>query len=391
MSINELHSSERVHIVFVGKRNSGKSSLINAISGQDISIVSDTPGTTTDPVKKVMEVSGIGPCVIVDTAGFDDVGELGSMRVEKTRLATRSADLVVAVLNGEDNDHTAEIEFVKTLGCKNILYVLNKTDIGNGDFDSVPEPKIKVSAFSGKGIDELIKIIATYAPEKIAEPTVTGNLVKKGDTVLLIMPQDESAPKGRLILPQVQVIRELLDKGAVPVCTTLESLPDAMATLKGAPDLVITDSQVFGKVVEIIPNDWKLTSFSVLFAAYKGDIKLFINGAEAIDTLTTGSKVLIAEACSHTTTDADVARVKIPNLLHKKINPDIEITVVSGSDFPDDVSGYDLVIHCGACMFNKAHVMSRADICAKSGTPMTNYGIAIAHLTGILNRVILPM
>lgn len=390
MNMNELHSSERVHIVFVGKRNSGKSSLINAISGQDISIVSDTPGTTTDPVKKVMEITGIGPCVIVDTAGFDDVGELGGMRVEKTRLAVRVADVVVAVLNAEDDDHTAEIEFVKSLNCKNILYVLNKTDIGKGNFDSVPEPKISVSASTGKDIDQLIKIIATYAPEKIAEPTITGNLVKAGDTVLLIMPQDESAPKGRLILPQVQIIRELLDKGAVPLCATLESLATAMNTLKNAPDLVITDSQVFGKVVEIIPSTWKLTSFSVLLAAYKGDIKLFTEGAKAIDGLKSGSKVLIAEACSHTTTDADVARVKIPNLLHKKINPDIEITVVSGADFPEDVSDYDLVIHCGACMFNKAHVMSRADICKRSGTPMTNYGIAIAHLTGILDKIILP-
>lgn len=389
MSMNELHSSERVHIVVVGKRNSGKSSLINAITGQDISIVSNTPGTTTDPVKKVMEITGIGPCVVVDTAGFDDEGVLGSMRVEKTQTAVRSADVVLAVASAESNDYNDEINFAKSLNCENIIYVINKTDLSKADLDKLPEPKVAVSALTGEGLSELIELIKKHSPEKIAEPTITGNLVKKSDTVLLVMPQDDSAPKGRLILPQVQVIRELLDKGANPVCATLESLPSAMETLKGAPDLVITDSQVFGKVAEIIPDDWRLTSFSVLLAGYKGDIDAFVNAAKTIDKLKAGSRVLIAEACSHTTTDADIARVKIPNLLHKKVNPDIEITVVSGNDFPEDVSDYDLVIHCGACTFNRAHVMARNEICRKSGVPMTNYGVAIAHLTGILDRVVI--
>lgn len=389
MSINELHSSERVHIVFAGKRNSGKSSLINALTGQDISIVSDTPGTTTDPVRKVMEITGLGPCVVIDTAGFDDMGELGEMRVEKTRIAARSADVVVMVVSSIDDDYTAELDFAKTLDCKNIIYVLNKTDLNKGNLNLLPEPRIAVSAVTGDGIGELVKLIKDCAPQKIAEPTITGDLVKEGDAVILVMPQDESAPKGRLIMPQVQVIRELLDKGANPVCATLESLPSAMASLKAAPKLVITDSQVFAKVAEIIPEDWRLTSFSVLLAGYKGDIEMFTRGARAIDSLESGSKVLIAEACSHTTTDADIARIKIPNLLRKKVG-DIDITVVSGADFPDDVSGYDLVIHCGACMFNKAHVMSRAAICERSGVPMTNYGIAIAYLTGILDRVVLP-
>ncbi len=389
MSMNELHSSERVHIVFIGKRNSGKSSLINAITGQDISIVSDTPGTTTDPVKKVMEITGLGPCVVVDTAGFDDEGDLGSMRVEKTQTAVRSADVVLAVASAESSDYNDEINFAKSLNCENIIYVINKTDLAKADLEKLPEPKVAVSALTGEGLSELIELIKKHSPEKIAEPTITGNLVKKSDTVLLVMPQDDSAPKGRLILPQVQVIREILDKGANPVCATLESLPSAMETLKGAPDLVITDSQVFGKVAEIIPADWRLTSFSVLLAGYKGDIEAFVNAAKTIDKLKSGSRVLIAEACSHTTTDADIARVKIPNLLHKKVNPDIEITVVSGNDFPEDVSDYDLVIHCGACMFNRAHVMARNEICRKSGVPMTNYGVAIAHLTGILDRVVI--
>lgn len=390
MAMNELHSSERVHIVFAGKRNSGKSSLINALTGQDISIVSDTPGTTTDPVKKVMEITGLGPCVIVDTAGFDDEGELGALRVEKTRIAARGADVVVMVLSAESEDYTPELEFVKTLDCENIIYVLNKTDISEKNLNALPTPKVAVSAGTGEGIGELVELIRANSPEKISEPTITGDLVDNGDTVLLVMPQDDSAPKGRLILPQVQVIRELLDKGATPVCATLESLPAAMAAIKGTPDLVITDSQVFAKVSEIIPHDWRLTSFSVLLAGYKGDIAAFTAGAKAIDNLKDGSRVLIAEACSHTTTDADIARVKIPALLHSKVNPNIGITVVSGADFPEDVSGYDLVIHCGGCMFNKAHVMSRAAICERSGTPMTNYGIAIAHLTGILDRVVLP-
>lgn len=387
MSLNDLHSSERVNIVFVGKRNSGKSSLINALSGQEVSIVSNVLGTTTDPVRKVMEITGIGPCVVVDTAGFDDVGELGEERVKKTRIAVRSADVVVMVIG--DEDATDEIQFAKTLDCKNIIYVINKSDL-NLPHPDTPQPKILVSAKTGDGIDTLKKLIKKAAPEKLKETTITGNLVKKGDTVLLIMPQDESAPKGRLIMPQVQTIRELLDKGANPICATMESLNSAMNALKNPPQLVITDSQVFLKVSEIIPHNWKLTSFSVLLAGYKGDIKSFTEGARAIEKLRSKSKVLIAEACSHTTTDADIARVKIPKLLHKKINPDIEITVVSGNDFPNDVSDYDLVIHCGACMFNKAHVMARQEICKKSGTPMTNYGIAIAYLTGILDRVVLP-
>lgn len=386
MSLNDLHSSERVNIVFVGKRNSGKSSLINALSGQEVSIVSDVLGTTTDPVRKVMEITGIGPCVVVDTAGFDDVGKLGEERVKKTRIAVRSADVVVMVM-GEDAED--EIQFAKTLDCKNIIYVINKSDL-NLPRPITPEPNILVSAKTGDGIEELKKLIKKVSPEKIKETTITGSLVKKGDTVLLIMPQDESAPKGRLIMPQVQTIRELLDKGANPICATMESLKSAMDTLKNPPQLVITDSQVFLKVSEIIPPDWKLTSFSVLLAGYKGDIKAFTEGARAIENLRDKSKVLIAEACSHTTTDADIARVKIPNLLHKKINPNIDITVVSGNDFPSDTSPYDLVIHCGACMFNKAHVMARQEICKKSGTPMTNYGIAIAYLTGILDRVVLP-
>ena len=386
MGLNELHSSQRVNIVFVGKRNSGKSSLINALAGQAVSIVSDTLGTTTDPVRKVMEIDGLGPCVITDTAGFDDEGELGLQRVSKTRIAMRSADVVVAVFDGRSCDICDEIEFLNTAECKNIVYVLNKSDIANCKV-TLPQPSISVSALTGQGIDDLKELIKKTAPEKIFEDSITGDLVKKGDTVLLVMPQDSSAPKGRLILPQVQVIRELLDKGANPVCATLESLHSAIDTLKGAPSLVITDSQVFKNVAETIPQDWKLTSFSVLMAGYKGDIDAFVKGAKELDNLKAGSRVLIAEACSHTTTDADIARVKIPNLIPKKINPHIEITVVSGDDFPQDTSGYDLVIHCGACMFNKAHVLSRQKICEKSHTPMTNYGIAIAHLTGILDRI----
>ncbi len=390
MSINQLHSSERVHIVFAGKRNSGKSSLINALTGQEVSIVSDTLGTTTDPVKRVMEITGLGPCVVVDTAGFDDAGELGLLRVEKTRLAARSADVVIMVASAEDKDFSSELEFAEALNCKNIIYVLNKTDLKGGNVSLLPQPKIAVSAKTGEGIAELISLIKEKSPEKIREETITGNLVKSGDTVLLVMPQDASAPKGRLIMPQVQVIRELLDKGANPICATVESLQSAMDALRHKPKLVITDSQAFAKVSEIIPKGWALTSFSVLLAGYKGDIEAFTAAARTIDNLTDGSRVLIAEACSHTTTDGDIARVKIPGLLHKKVNPNIEITVVSGSDFPEDVSDYDLVIHCGACMFNKAHVMSRAEICRRSGTPMTNYGIAIAYLTGILDRVVLP-
>lgn len=397
MTQNALHSAERVHIVFAGKRNSGKSSLINAITKQDVSIVSPVAGTTTDAVTKVMEITGIGPCVVIDTAGFDDIGDLGAMRVEKTIAATRKADVVVLVASCQNMDFTEELNFVKKLDCKNVLLVISKADLCSKTGKIVEKvadlsgfPVIDVSSQTGYNIKNLISLIKKLAPEKVAETTITKNLVKEGDAVLLVMPQDESAPKGRLILPQVQVIRELLDKGANPICATDKSLTSAMTALKNPPALVICDSQVFAKVSETIPKDWKLTSFSVLLAGYKGDIDAFTSAARTISNLKAGSKVLIAEACSHTTTDADIARVKIPNLLKKKINPLIETEVVSGNDFPDDVSEYDLVIHCGACMFNKAHVLSRADICKKSNVPMTNYGIAIAYLTGILDRVVLP-
>lgn len=394
--MNALHSSERVHIVFAGKRNSGKSSLINALTGQDVSIVSPVAGTTTDPVSKVMEITGLGPCVVIDTAGFDDVGALGAMRVNKTINAIRRADVTLLVFSAEDEDIEAYIDFVAGTNPPKLICVVNKSDaadcspLADKVSSSFNSPTVCVSALTGGGIKELIALIKANAPEKIAESTITGNLVGKGDAVLLVMPQDESAPKGRLIMPQVQVIRELLDKGANPVCATTDSLQSAIDALKSPPKLVITDSQVFPKVAETIPSDWALTSFSVLLGAYKGDIASFTEGARAIGSLKGGSKVLIAEACSHTTTDADIARVKIPNLLRKKINPDIEVSVVSGNDFPDDVSDYDLVIHCGACMFNKAHVMARAELCSRSGTPITNYGIAIAYLTGILDRVVLP-
>lgn len=394
--MNTLHSSERVHIVFTGKRNSGKSSLINALTGQEVSIVSPVAGTTTDPVSKVMEITGLGPCVVIDTAGFDDVGDLGAMRVDKTVNAVRKADVTLLVFSAEETDIEAYADFVSATNVPKLICVINKSDMADCTVladkvrDRFATSTICVSALTGDGIKDLIALIKANSPEKIAESTITGNLVGRGDTVLLVMPQDESAPKGRLIMPQVQVIRELLDKGANPICATLESLQSAMDTLKAQPKLVITDSQVFPKVAEAIPSHWALTSFSVLLGAYKGDIASFTEGARAIGKLKAGSKVLIAEACSHTTTDADIARVKIPNLLKKKINPDIETTVVSGNDFPEDVSGYDLVIHCGACMFNKAHVMARAEICARSNTPITNYGIAIAYLTGILDRVVLP-
>lgn len=390
MSLNQLHSSERVHIVFVGRTNSGKSSVINALTDQKVSIVSPEAGTTTDAVRKVIEITGVGPCVAIDTAGFDDTTPLGALRVEKTREAAQSADVVVAVISAENSDITPEMEFLSSLPCKNVIYAVNKSDLNKPAPKDIPAPSVRVSAKTGDGIGELVALIKKKSPEKIEESTITGKLVKAGDKVLLVMPQDSSAPKGRLILPQVQVIRELIDKGAVTVCASLESLSDAMEALKEKPALVITDSQVFAQVSAALPPDWLLTSFSVLLAGYKGDIEAFVDGARAISGLKAGSRVLIAEACSHTTTDADIARVKIPTLLRKKINPEIEVEVVSGNDFPEKLDGYDLVIHCGACMFNKAHVMARKARCDRDGVKMTNYGIAIAYLTGILDRVVLP-
>ena len=355
---------DRVQISVFGPANSGKSTLVNAICGQEVSLVSAVPGTTTDPVRKAIELPyGIGPAVLVDTAGLDDASILGSERVRRTRQVIDATDIAIVL----------DIENPST---KSLLELLDQADV-----PVVPYTRDET-------MEELLRAVAAVLPQN-GTAWLTGRLVSKGDLVVLVMPQDSEAPKGRLILPQVQIIRELLDRGCTPVCCTPDSLASTVAGLKDAPALVITDSQVFKFVNESIPADWPLTSFSILLAAAKGDIRTFIEGARAMANLKPGSKVLIAEACTHVPDTEDIGRVKIPNLLRKRV-PDLEAEIAAGNDFPEDLSPYSLIIHCGACVANAALVRSRIRKALLAGVPITNYGIAIAALQGILDRVSLP-
>lgn len=396
MSLTNTPSANRLHIGIYGKRNSGKSSLINALTNQGIALVSDVPGTTTDPVYKAMEIHGIGPCMLIDTAGFDDEGHLGQMRVEKTRAALKKTD--VAILLFSDGDLAMEQEWIRDLkGQKTpIVPVINKTDLREEiEIDALtaaigellPEKPVLVSARTGDGMEALKQAVIRAVPEDFEEKTITGALVSPEDVVLLVMPQDIQAPKGRLILPQVQTIRDLLDNKCVVLCTTADQLDRALAVLAKPPALIITDSQVFPLVYQKKPPESRLTSFSVLFAAYKGELQSFVDGASAIANLTGKSKVLIAEACTHAPLEEDIGRVKIPAQLRKRYGADMEITIVSGADFPKNLTGYDLIIHCGACMFNRKHVLSRIEQAKDQGTAITNYGVALAALSGILDKV----
>ena len=395
MSLNNTPSANRLHIALFGRRNSGKSSLINALTGQDTALVSDIPGTTTDPVSKAMELHGIGPCVIIDTPGFDDEGTLGEMRIERTLKAIERTD--IALLLCEENDWIEESSWLEQLKAKNIpvILILNKADIRK-DVSNIAthieqalrQKPIIVSAKEKQGMEEIRLAILEKLPQDFEQPSITGDLVSENDLVLLVMPQDIQAPKGRLILPQVQTMRELLDKKCIIMSCTTDKLPQTLKALASPPKLIITDSQVFKNVYEQKPIESKLTSFSVLMAGYKGDIRQFIEGASAIDRLTENSHVLIAEACAHAPQTEDIGRVKIPRLLRKKIGEGLQIDMVSGSDFPKDLSKYDLIIHCGACMFNRKHVMNRLGNASNQKVPMTNYGITLAHLMGILDKIV---
>ena len=394
MSLQATPEANRLHIGIFGKRNSGKSSLINALTGQEVALVFDVAGTTTDPVKKAMEISGLGPCVFIDTAGFDDEGELGKMRVDKTKKVIGKTDLALVVFS--DDEISLEVEWLKDLQEIEtpVIPVVNKIDIledaeniGRSIREKCGLNPVLVSAKYKTGIDELRAEIIRKQPENYEAKEITGDLAKEGDTVLLVMPQDIQAPKGRLILPQVQTLRELLDKKCVALCTTADKIDEALAALAKPPQLIITDSQVFPLVYSKKPEESKLTSFSILFADYKGDLQHFILGAEAVDKLNENSKVLIAEACTHAPLEEDIGRVKIPALLRRRIGEGLRIDVVAGSDFPDDLSHYDLIIHCGACMFNRKHVLTRVRQAKAQGVPITNYGVVLAKLSGILDQI----
>lgn len=392
--LNETPRANRLHIAVFGRRNSGKSTLINALTGHETSVTSPVAGTTTDPVYKSMEISGIGPCVLIDTPGLDDEGELGALRVARTQDAMDKTDIAVIVCSTED--FALESQWAETLRKKkcSVIPVINKTDLYNPvnplaeKIEKVFGMKpVCVSALKKEGIDLLLEALRRAIPPDWENPDLTDGLAKKGDCVLLVMPQDIQAPKGRLILPQVQVIRSLLDKGCIVISVTADQLEEGLASLKKAPDLIITDSQVFPLVWAKKPPASRLTSFSILMARNKGDIHVFLEGANAIDQLTEHSKVLIAEACTHAPLSEDIGREKIPRLLRKKTGPGLQIDMVSGPDFPENLSQYDLIIHCGACMFNRRYVLSRLEKAAAAGVPITNYGVALAKLSGILKQI----
>ena len=403
MNLVHTPNANRLHIALFGKRNSGKSSLINALTGQDTALVSDTPGTTTDPVQKAMEIHGIGPCLFIDTPGFDDEGELGNRRIERTWKAVEKTDIALLLCAGGGSaeeigepDFTEELHWLEQLKAKNIptILLINKADIRKNTaslairikatFGSQPIP---VSAKEKTGVELIRQAILEKLPEDFDQQSITGSLVTEGDLVLLVMPQDIQAPKGRLILPQVQTIRELLDKKCLIMSCTTDKLRETLQALSRPPKLIITDSQVFKTVYEQKPEESKLTSFSVLFAGYKGDIRYYVKSASAIGSLTESSRVLIAEACTHAPLSEDIGRVKLPHLLRKRIGEKLSIDIVAGTDFPQDLTPYSLVIHCGACMFNRKYVLSRIERARLQNVPMTNYGVAIAFLNGILNQI----
>ena len=384
--------SERTNITLLGRCNSGKSSLINALTGQAIAIVSEQAGTTTDPVIKAMEITGVGACILIDTAGFDDNTALGTERTAKTRKILERTD--IAILLFTDTEPSEELKCLEELRRRSIptIAVLsqcdryaNKQTLANEIEAQSGLKPICISAHTGEGLEVLRAVIIKFANNE--ERLLTEGFCNAGDTVLLVMPQDEQAPKGRLIKPQVQTLRELLDRGCNAMCCTAEGMKSALAALATPPQLIITDSQVFDKVYQLKPESSTLTSFSVLFARYKGDINLFAEGAKRLLSLTPTARILIAEACTHTPQHEDIGRVKLPRMLRRKLGEGITIDIVGGADFPNDLSPYDLVIHCGACMFNRQHVMSRVRRAQEQNIPITNYGIAIAALTGILGKV----
>lgn len=400
MSLNDTPRANRLHIGLFGKRNSGKSSLVNALTGQQVATVSAVPGTTTDPVYKAMELYGIGPVVFIDTAGFDDVGELGALRVGRTEQAAKETDIALVLFS--DEDMAGECEWIKRLQAAKtpVVAVVSQADVradGGQELSRRIQEQtgltpLVVSAAEKSGLDALRAEMIRQLPEDYAAESITAGLCAAGDTVLLVMPQDIQAPKGRLILPQVQTLRELLDRHCHVLCCTTDEMAATLALLKEPPQLIITDSQAFRSVHAQKPAASRLTSFSVLFAGYKGDIAYFAVSARKLLELPADAHILIAEACTHRPLTEDIGRVKLPQLLRKRLGGQLEITVTAGRDFPADLrqAGIDFVIHCGACMFNRKYVLSRVEACRRQGVPMSNYGIAIAALLGILDDVEMP-
>ena len=385
MSMNATPSGERAHIGFFGRRNAGKSSLVNAVTGQALSVVSDTPGTTTDPVRKAMELLPLGPVLIVDTPGFDDEGALGALRVQKTRQILREADIAVLVADASIGLSPADLELIALFEAQGTPFIaaLNKCDLNPEAQGGFP-----VSALTGQNIHELKEKIAGLAPQKKTRPLLA-DLLSPGDAVVLVTPIDSAAPKGRIILPQQQAIRDALDAGAVNIVVKEMELAAALAQLKEPPALVVTDSQVFRFAAGIVPEEIPLTSFSILFARYKGFLAAAVKGVEALQNLPEGAEILVAEGCTHHRQCDDIGTVKLPRMIQQKLGRSFEFAFCAGREFPEDLSPYALVLHCGGCMLNEKAVQARKNTALAQNVPFTNYGVAIAWLTGILGRCLL--
>lgn len=388
----------RLHIAIFGKRNAGKSSLINAITNQELAVVSAIAGTTTDPVYKSMEILPLGPVTLIDTAGIDDSGELGALRVEKSLQVLGKTDIVILAVAADSIPDEFDLQIIQLALERKlpILGVITKIDLATNSltenwFRQHNIRFCKINSLTRTGIDELKQVLIHTAPKDFLPPTIVGDLLRPLDTVILVCPIDAGAPKSRLILPQVQVMRDAMEAGAIVIVVTLKELATALANQKATPKLVVTDSQVFAQVSQIVPPEIPLTSFSILFARYKGDLNEFLAGIEAIDNLQPDDNVLIAEACSHYPSHEDIGRVKIPNWLEKKVGGKLNFTFAVGGDFNQDLSKFKLIVHCGGCMINRAEVLSRIARCQDARIPVVNYGVLIGHITGVLERVIQPL
>jgi len=391
-------SANRLHIAIFGRRNAGKSTLINALANQKLSIVSDVAGTTTDPVYKSMEILPIGPVVLIDTAGIDDEGALGELRIEKTKEVMKRTDLAIVTVSAESGMTPFDLEIIEMLRERKIAIILafNKIDIFPPTGEQIEKiarqgfPYIALSASENIGIHELKKCIIEHSPKSFEEPAIVADIVKSGEAAVLVIPIDTGMPKGRLILPQVQTMRDLLDGDAIMHISKERELKWLLSTLKTKPKLVITDSQVFAKVSADTPSDIMLTSFSILFARYKGNLLSLVKGAKALTQLKAGDKILIAEACTHHQQADDIGKVKIPRWIRQYINPDVVFEFTSGREFPDNLKEYKVVIHCGGCMINRKEMLTRIDACELHSVPIVNYGVAIAAMHGILDRALQP-
>jgi [FeFe] hydrogenase H-cluster maturation GTPase HydF len=391
MSLNDTVSAERVHIGFFGMRNAGKSSVVNAVTGQALSVVSPVKGTTTDPVKKAMELLPLGPVVIVDTPGLDDEGELGALRVKKAREVLGVIDIAVLVVDAARGLTAEDKALLAAFGEKKLPYVvaLNKCDLLSAR-PAPDENALYVSAVTGEGIGALKERLGAFAKDIANKKTILADLVSPGDTVVLVIPIDASAPKGRIILPQQQVLRELLDLGCAAVCVQPGALTKTLENLQTPPALVVTDSQAFGRVSPMVPENVPFTSFSILFARYKGEMGQLLSGAAALRTLKTGDRVLISEGCTHHRQCGDIGTEKLPAWIKAYANAEPEFSFTSGGEFPEDLSPYALIVHCGGCMLSETAMKSRLAAAKAQGVPMLNYGMAIAEMNGVLRRALQP-